>query len=720
MEDQMAIVRSSIGILMTLLATASVSSAQTKIIDNGADGAKKVIVVMGDGYAAGADQTKFNGDVDTLLTNGVFGHDFWQENQNAFNVYRLNLESAESGVSQRRYDEKGTPTDGSDDTIISTTIKNTSLGYIYSGSWAHCWLEGGQNTGALVNQALAQVPKYDFVVVILNEDGFGGCGGGGFQVVPRGVSWPVLAHEYGHGVGGLADEYVVDPAATYTGGDWNGPNCSNLADRDNVFWNRYIDPATPVPTPIEAAADTNRTVGLFEGCSYVGHGIYRPVYNCRMNSNFPDFCPVCRTYVKKALYPFLEHDFTHALTGDFDGDGKSDVLIHNGADLEIDRSNGSLGLTFSWIANNIVPAAPGGTTWKPAANDQYLITDFNGDGKDDVVVFNAVDWDMPYLGLLRSTGAGLECIARYDGSIPGFWSFTSGDTFLAGDFDGDGKKDLFIFNGANWSTTYLGLLHSTGTELSGYARHDGSVPGWTLSSGDHAFVGDFDGDGMADLYMSNTTNWGSPFLGMFRSDGWGLSAVKVFQDYLPGWSMSSGDQFYVGDFNGDRKDDLYVFNGTNWGIAYLMMAASTGTDLTWTNEYNGSSDEASVPGWGQITSGDTFYLADVNKDGKADLFVFNATNWSTEYLGALVSDGTALSGGFIGDWVGGWNLGVVDQFLVANYEGGAGKADLFVRNKEWFGLLRDDPYWGFVMDRIHFHWIQSPLYDSKPWSDSMP
>jgi len=183
--------------------------------------------------------------------------------------------------------------------------------------------------------------------------------------------------------------------------------------------------------------------------------------------------------------------------------------------------------------------------------------------------------------------------------------------------------------------------------------------------------------------------------------------------------MSSGDQFFVGDFNGDHKDDLYVFNGSNWGYAYLMMAASTGTDLTWVNEWNGSSDAASVPGWGQITSGDKFFVVDANKDGKADLFAWNATNWNTEYLGALLSTGTSLSGSWQADWIGGWNLGVVDQFLVANYEGGVGKADLFVRNTNWFGLLRDTP-WGFYMDRIYYHWIQSPLYDSKPWSDSMP
>ena len=38
--------------------------------------------------------------------------------------------------------------------------------------------------------------------------------------------------------------------------------------------------------------------------------------------------------------------------------------------------------------------------------------------------------------------------------------------------------------------------------------------------------------------------------------------------------MRPNDRHYVGDFNGDGKADLYVFNGTNWSIAYLGMLKS--------------------------------------------------------------------------------------------------------------------------------------------------
>ncbi len=39
------------------------------------------------------------------------GNDFFADLQNAFNVYRVNLVSAHSGISQREYGQNGTPND---------------------------------------------------------------------------------------------------------------------------------------------------------------------------------------------------------------------------------------------------------------------------------------------------------------------------------------------------------------------------------------------------------------------------------------------------------------------------------------------------------------------------------------------------------------------------------------------------------------------------------
>jgi hypothetical protein len=118
------------------------ADSMTVLRDAGPPGTKRNIAVLGDGFTA-AEQATYNQWVQTTLIDGVFGNDYFSEDASAYNIYRVNLESVDSGVSTRTYDEHGTPTDPSDDTIASETIRDTALGMIFSGSWAHCWLEYG-------------------------------------------------------------------------------------------------------------------------------------------------------------------------------------------------------------------------------------------------------------------------------------------------------------------------------------------------------------------------------------------------------------------------------------------------------------------------------------------------------------------------------------------------------------------------------------------------
>jgi hypothetical protein len=678
----------------------------TQILKSGPPGAKLNIAVLGDGFAA-ADQTAYNTKVQDLLLDGVFGRDYFYEDKSAYNIFRVNLISAQSGVSQRVYNENNTPSDASDDTIVSTTIKNTALGYIYSGSWAHCWLEGGAGTGQKVQDALdTWVPDYDLVVVILNEAGFGGCGGGGFQIVTLGSSWAVMAHEFGHGTGNLADEYCARPGS-YTGGEPGAPNLTINTNRATLKWRQFVSPATPVPTGTGACADYNAgpkpagwsnsdDAGLFEGGGTWSLGIYRPAVNCRMRGNSPPYCPVCYTRMKSNAEPFAQHTFQNVYAGDFNGDGKDDILVHSGNAIHIYRSNGSqLDVVFS-----AVERVPG--SWQFTPGDRFFVGDFNGDGKDEVAVFNGTNWVMEYLGLLVDDGAnGLKLIARYDNSMPG-WDFTPGDRFYVADFNGDGKKDLFVFNGSNWAIPYVGMLRSTGTGFALAKRYDANMPGWEMRPGDRHVVGDFSGDGKEDLWVFNGSNWSIPYLGMLRSNGTSLSMSKRYDGTMPGWQMRANDRHYVGDFDGDGKADLYVFNGTNWSIAYLGMLESTGSQLSMTRRYDGN-----APGW-QMRAHDMHWIADVNRDGKADLFVYNHQDWTPEYLGTMISSGTDLVSAWKEDWVGEWNLGTVDRFEPCDFEGVGGRRDLIVHNTDWLGMIRATPT--LSLRRIYHKWIHNYRY----------
>jgi len=685
------------------------ADSMTQLRAAGPVGSKRNLAILGDGFAAG-DQATYNNWVQNTLINGVFTHDYFFEDASAWNIYRVNLESVDSGVSTRTYDEHGTPADPSDDTISSQTIHNTALNMIFSGSWAHCWMEYGTDTDSRIKAALKKwVPDYNFVLIVLNTLSYGGCGGNGRAHVTLGDSWDVIAHEFGHGLGGLADEYCVDGA--YTGSEPGAVDLTINTDRATTKWGNFIAPSTPVPTGVGACADynqgtkpatwdDNQDVGLFEGGNTNQTGIYRPVVNCRMRSNSPPYCPVCYTSFKRQYDSWTGHHFLNCYAGDFNGDGRSDVLIHADNSIQIFRSNGAQ-LDF---VSSAVERVPGSWQFKP--NDHFYIGDFNGDGKDEVAVFNGVDWVMPYLGLLVDDGNnGLRLIARYDGDIPGWGGFARNDKFYVGDFTGDGKKDLYVFNGDDWSMTYVAMLRSSGTGFNLVHRFDGDIPGWGgLARHDQLFVGDFSGNGQDDLYIFNGDDWSMSYVGMFRASASNLTMTARYDGDIPGWGgLAQHDRLMVGDFNGDKKADIYIFNGDDWSMPYLGMFRSTGSGLQYVNRYDGD-----VPGWGGMARHDLFFPADITGDGKTDLFAYNSADWAEEYLGRMLTNGTALTANYVGDWIGEWNLGPNDRFETCNFEGARGKPDLFVHNHDWFGMIRG--YRALHLQKIYYRWIHNYRY----------
>lgn len=259
----------------------------TKIIDNGPDTRKKVFAVVSEGYSK-EDMPKFAADVDRLVTSGILGHDLFLEYRTAFNAYRVDLVSNESGMS--------TP----------SKQKDTALQMVYTGDWNRCWMEETNASDVRLRRALSNIPRYDYALVVLNESGFGGCRRGTRLYVTSGVEWDVVSHEYGHGVGNLFDEYWTQPGVHPSSIPVNDRNCSSLLDKNRVAWKDLLDEGIVLPPSSDLNGGPSLpTVGMFRGCNYKSDGIYRPSHECRMKSNSPEFCPVCRLYLKRELEPFV-------------------------------------------------------------------------------------------------------------------------------------------------------------------------------------------------------------------------------------------------------------------------------------------------------------------------------------------------------------------------------------------------------------------------------
>ena len=127
------------------------------------------------------------------------------------------------------------------------------------------------------------MPGLDFVFVVLNTAGGGGCRRGNQLAVTGGAGWATAAHEMGHMIGNLGDEYTG--TNNYTGVEGGNANLTIDTNRATLKWRDFVDPATAVPTPVPFAGDPVNDAGLFAGGTRGGvryaTGIYRPSVNDR-------------------------------------------------------------------------------------------------------------------------------------------------------------------------------------------------------------------------------------------------------------------------------------------------------------------------------------------------------------------------------------------------------------------------------------------------------
>jgi hypothetical protein len=302
-------------------------------------------------------------------------------------------------------------------------------------------------------------------------------------------------------------------------------------------------------------------------------------------------------------------------SGDFDGDGKDDLVVIDVSDVGVSvilanghthkyaiqaaalavgdfNQDGKLDI----VAGSNMLLGNGDGTFQvlpgPPSLLSPIVADFNGDGKPDLAGFgNGID-------ILLGNG---------DGTFQPPIVVSNGSFATAGDFNGDGKTDLATITNNLDLTSTVSILLGNGDGT----FHSGSSVQFPVDSGPYTLAaGDFNGDGRSDLVVPI---WDAHIVKVFLSQSDGSLGEPV--------SYSVGPEPYillVKDFNRDGKMDLAVYS---WGAVKVDILNGNG-------DGSFSVQEASFYLGGDLPfdtriAPQLMVAGDFNGDGKPDLAVVN-------------------------------------------------------------------------------------------------
>lgn len=204
-------------------------------LKNGDPHKKVDFVFVGEGYTV-KQWDKFKKDIDRF-TNVLFRTKPYKSNKEKFNIYGVMRPSAESGVDEPR---KG-------------IFKNTAVSASYNALDLDRYLLVDDTK--TMRDIASNVP-YDALIVISNTTRYGG--GGIYNnytifTADDNRSEGIFMHEFGHGFGGLADEYFSS-SVSYDeffapGVEPTEGNITALLDPNDVKWKHLLSPDIPIPTP---------------------------------------------------------------------------------------------------------------------------------------------------------------------------------------------------------------------------------------------------------------------------------------------------------------------------------------------------------------------------------------------------------------------------------------------------------------------------------------
>jgi len=317
--------------------------------------------------------------------------------------------------------------------------------------------------------------------------------------------------------------------------------------------------------------------------------------------------PASPDYEVQSLLPYEPSKQGPAVAvADVNSDGLDDIFVGGSADvagkLFVQRRDGS------FVESSL------GQPW--AADKSYedwgaAFVDANGDGRPDLYVASCGYQHTPVSRMLQDRlyiNQGGGRFVRDDDALPAMLTCTA--TVAAGDFNGDGKADLFVGGRLTprrypYPTRSYILRNDGGhfTDVTSEVAPELAQPYGMITA---AVWVDFDGDGRLDLVTAG--EW-MP-LEFWHNDGTKLVKVSVGLPPTRGWWWSLA----AGDFNHDGHPDLIAGNvGLNFmyetstqnpfGVYAADFTGNQTTDIVLTQETGGKES----PYFGRARLGSSIY-----------------------------------------------------------------------------------------------------------------